>query len=402
MGDSTMSITIDVDAHFEPGDDWLAKRPDLAKRLPRLDAGELAIKTICGNLIASMPAHLRPAPEDLTPPGLLTLFAKEKAGEKDRRSEFEGKNQMEVANAKARLKWMDAQRIDYQNVICISSVGYMQFSDDLAFRQEIARAGNDWLADTCSEGDGRLWPVTVLDYTNLDWAILELARMRKRGSRIVLIPGSPIDGVSPAHPSWDKFWQAVTDNGMVAMLHTGFERMSYDPGWSNMAADPTLLRQFGSSFRHVTPMLLLNAMVYAGVFERHPNLTVMVAELGVGWLPFFVNDIDDRISPTAQLFLGGWKLPLKPSEYLKRNVRATPLAGGNDSPLDRIMGDLPEDMLVFSSDFPHFEGFTDPRGHYSDLFSKISARQRDLFLGGNTMAIYERMKDPLPMAKVTA
>lgn len=397
-----MSIVIDVDAHFEPGEDWLAKRPDLAKRLPAVDAGAMAVKTICGDLVASMPAHLRPSMAELSPPGLLTLFAQEKLDEKERRAEFEGKNQMEVANAKARIKWMDAQGIDYQNVICISPVTYMQFSDDLGFRQEIARAGNDWLAETCAEGNGRLWPVAVLDYTDLDWAVQELARVRKLGARIVLIPGSPINGVSPAHPSWDKLWRAITDNGMVAMLHTGFERMSYDPGWSNMAADATLLRQFGSSFRHVTPMLLLNAMVYGGTFERNPTLTVMVAELGVGWLPFFVNDIDDRISPTAQLFLGGWKHPLKPSEYLKRNVRATPLAGGNDSPLDRIMMDLPEDMLVFSSDFPHFEGFADPRGHYAALFNKISPRQRDLFLGGNTLALYERMGDPLPAAKVTA
>ena len=78
-----MSIVIDVDAHFEPGEDWMAKRPDLAKRLPRLDGGELAIKTICGDLIASMPAHLRPTKEELTPPGLLTLFAKEKSDEKE-------------------------------------------------------------------------------------------------------------------------------------------------------------------------------------------------------------------------------------------------------------------------------------------------------------------------------
>src|SRR5207253_1013018 len=117
-------------------------------------------------------------------------------------------------------------------------------------RQEVVRTANDWLADTCEESNGRLLPVTVLEYSDLEWAIDELGRMRRRGSRIVLVPGAPIDGVSPAHPSWEKFWRAVTDNGMVAMLHTGFERMSYDPGWSNMEADATLLRQFGGSFRH--------------------------------------------------------------------------------------------------------------------------------------------------------
>lgn len=397
-----MSLVIDVDAHFEPGADWLAPYPDLARRLPTLDGGALAVKVICGDLLDSMPIERRPPMEELTPPGLLTLFAQEKAGEKARRAEFEGKNQMEVANAKARLQWMDSQGIDIQNVICLSGVTYLAFIDDAGLRREVVQTSNNWLADTCDESHGRLLPVTVLDYDDLDWAIEELGRMRRRGSRLVLIPGAPVNGVSLAHPSWDKFWRAVTDNGMVAMLHTGFERMTFDPGWSNMEADATLLRQFGGSFRHVTPMLLINAMILSGLFERHPTLTLMVAELGVGWLPFFKNDIDDRISPTAQLFLGEWKYPLKPSEYLVRNVRATPLAGGNDTPLARIMEDLPEDMLVFSSDFPHFEGFTDPASHYREALAGLSRERRELFFGGATAALYARMGDPLTLETARA
>jgi uncharacterized protein len=390
-----MSLVIDVDAHFEPGADWLAPYPDLARRLPQLDPGALAVKVICGDLIDVVPPDRRPSMAELTPPGLLTLYAEEKAGEKQRRAEFEHKNQMEVANAKARLRWMDEQGIDIQNVICISGVTYLTFIEDQGLRQEVVRACNDWLADTCAEGEGRLLPVTALDYTDLDWAIAELGRMRRRGSRIVLVPGSPVNGVPPTHPSWDRFWRAVTDNGMVAMLHTGFERMAFDPGWGNMEADATLLRQFGGSFRHVTPMVMINAMIFSGVFERHPTLTLMIAELGVGWLPFFMNDIDDRTTPTAELFLGKWKYPLKPSEYLARNVRATPLAGGNDQPLARIMRDLPDDMLVFSSDFPHFEGFASPMEAYAPVFAELGPARRELFLGGATAKLYERMGDPL-------
>lgn len=80
-----MSIVIDVDAHFEPGEDWLTKRPDLVKRLPSVDAGSMAVKTICGDLVASMPEKLRPSMAELSPPGLLTLFAQEKDGEKEDR-----------------------------------------------------------------------------------------------------------------------------------------------------------------------------------------------------------------------------------------------------------------------------------------------------------------------------
>jgi len=193
-----MSLIIDVDAHFEPGADWLSNAPDLAKRLPQLDAGALAVNTICGDLVRSIPAERRPSTAELSPPGLLTLFAQEKVGEKQRRAEFEGKNQMEVANAKARLQWIDSQGIDIQNVICLSGVTYQTFIDDLGLRQAVIRAANDWLADTCAEGAGRLLPVAALDYTDLEWAVAELARMRRRGSRIVLVPGAPVNGVSPA------------------------------------------------------------------------------------------------------------------------------------------------------------------------------------------------------------
>jgi predicted TIM-barrel fold metal-dependent hydrolase len=142
-------------------------------------------------------------------------------------------------------------------------------------------------------------------------------------------------------------------------------------------------------------MTLLNGMVYSGVFERHPTMSIILAEVGVGWLPFLYREIDDRISPTAQLFLGKWSLPLKPSEYLARNVRATPLNGGNDQPLPRIMDELPDDMIVFSSDFPHFEGFADPAGYYAGALAGVSQPRRDRFFGGAAAEMFKRMGDPL-------
>lgn len=40
--DAAALTVIDVDAHFEPGDEWLLPYPDLARRLPKLDPGALA------------------------------------------------------------------------------------------------------------------------------------------------------------------------------------------------------------------------------------------------------------------------------------------------------------------------------------------------------------------------
>ncbi|MFI5319486.1 MAG: amidohydrolase family protein [Myxococcota bacterium] len=390
-----MAAIIDIDSHFEPGDDWLAPYPELARKLPKLNPGLLAIDAIVGDLLRGVPEALRPPTAQLMPPGLLTLFGEEKQAEKERRAEFEGRNQFQVANAAARVKWLDAQGIAQQHVICLAGISFNLQIADRALRQEVIRTCNTWLADTCGESGGRLKPVTALEYSELDSVVAELARMRERGSRIFLIPAYPVNGVPPSHPSWDRVWATACDLAMTPMLHTGFERMSFDPGWANQNGDPTLLRMLGGAHRHVAPTTLINSLVYSGVFERFPKLTLLLAEVGTGWLPFLHREIDDRVSPVAELFVGKWKHPLKPSEYLARNVKATPLSGGNDSPLLEILEDLPEDALVFSSDFPHFEGFTNPVAHYAEALATIAPAKRERFLGGTINEVFGRMGDAL-------
>jgi len=390
-----MSAIIDIDAHFEPGEDWLVPYPDLRARLPRLNPGRLAVDAIAGDLLRGVPADQWPPFEDLVPPGAATLFGKEKDDEKTRRAEFEGRNQFQVANAAARVQWLDAQGIAQQHVICLAGISYNLFLDDRALKQEIVATCNAWLARTCGESAGRLLPVTALDYHDLDWAVAELTRMRRHGSRIFLIPAYPVNGVPPSHPAWDRLWAAACDLGMMPMLHTGFERMHFDPGWANLGADTTVLRMVCSAHRHVAPTTLINAMIYSGVFERFPKLTLLLAEVGTGWLPFLLREIDDRVSPVASLFLGKSSLKAKPSEYLARQVKATPLSAGNDSPLLKIMEELPDEMLVFSSDFPHFEGFTQPIDHYRKLFAELPSARVDAFLGDTINAAFARMGDPL-------
>jgi len=393
-----MTAIIDVDSHFEPGGDWLKPYPKLAAKLPKLDPALLAVDAIAGDLLRDVPAAQRPPVAELLPPGLLTLFGNEKLAEAERRKEFEGKNQFQVANAQARVQWLDQQGIAVQNVICLSGFAYNLLVPDLALRQEVLRTCNRWLAETCAAAKGRLLPVTAGEYTDLDLAVAELEQMRALGSRIFLVPAYPVNGVPPAHPVWDRVWAAAVSLGMTPMLHTGFERMRFDPGWANLGGDATLLRMVGSAHRHVAPMTLLYALIYSGVFERFPALTLLLAEVGTGWLPYLYREIDDRISPTAELFLGKWTLPLRPSQYLARNVRATPLSAGNDQPITQIMQELPDDMVVFSSDFPHFEGFTDPVGHYTQALKDLPPARRERFYGGSVADVYARMGDPLALA----
>jgi len=390
-------VIFDIDAHFEPGEDWLDPYPTLRAKLPKFHPGITAVEGIAGDLLRMVPEDERPSVEELMPPGLAILFGQEKAGEAERRAEFEGKNQREVADAAARVKWLDVQGIDVQNVICLAGYGFeLAIGDrDLKLLQEITSTCNDWLATTCEEAGGRLLPVTCLEYTDLDWAIAELTTMRGRGSRIFLIPGYPVGGYPPCHPHWDRLWSAATDLGMTPMLHVGLERMDFHPDWANLGTDTTKLRYFSSSFGHVGAQMLVNAFIFNGVFERHPKLTLLLAELGTGWLPYIYRDIDGRIAPSSELFLGKYDLPLKPSEYLARNVKGTPLSWSRDQPVVQTIEELPEEMLVFSSDFPHFEGFSDPMGFYREQLAPLDEDARRRFFGETMLDVYARMGDPV-------
>jgi len=63
----------------------------------------------------------------------------------------------------------------------------------------------------------------------------------------------------------------------------------------------------------------LTALIIGGVFERFPRLQIVSAENDVAWIPFFLY----RIDKYAGRGLANIKLPLKPSEYVKRHVYAT-------------------------------------------------------------------------------
>ena len=149
-----------------------------------------------------------------------------------------------------------------------------------------------------------------------------------------------------------------------------------------------------TSQAHQSTQILLNVMVFGGVFERHPNLTVLLAELNIGWLPYTVAHMESRTRPELELFIGKYPFSLMPTEFVRRNVRITPLPHAHQSPLP-IMEELPE-TAVFSSDFPHFEGNPEPTLYYRDHLASLDQDHRDAFFFGNIADSFRRMQDPLP------
>ena len=143
---------------------------------------------------------------------------------------------------------------------------------------------------------------------------------------------------------------------------------------------------------HQGAEFFLNACIYGGVFERHPKLTVLIAELWTGWIPNFVRKVEILTSKGGPW--GAWPFPLSGGEYLRRNVRVTPLPGLGDWNALELVKTYPE-IMVFSSDYPHAEGDRDPINLYRPGLDELPAKARASFMGENMREAFARTGDPL-------
>ncbi len=393
---------VDVDSHFEPTEDWLDEFPAVKAKLPeRLPTDDPRFRTSGGSpemfayfvsddLLRGVPPERRMPIERVVTKGMRHKYDPNRGPEVG----YPGSDQHQpLVDTGKRLKWMDAQGIEVQNII--SGTGYTLTraikEPDLAM--ETLEAVNTWLSDRTGESGGRLMTAVNIRLEDREWAIRELTRMRGRGSRTFLMPSEPVGDVPPNHPAYDRFWSAVTDLGMIPIVHVGLSPAIYHPAWAN-TDDPALIRVISVLEPYQQALVFLNAVVLGGVFERHPTLTVIFAEHGIDWIVPATRRMDALATPgLSPLLLGEYRLPLTPGEYVRRNVRLTPLPVPHESPVTTLEV-LPE-IPIFSSDYPHFEGSGDPLGHYHKELAPISPELRTSFLGDNIAERFAAMGDPV-------
>jgi predicted TIM-barrel fold metal-dependent hydrolase len=391
---------IDVDAHFEPAADWLDEFPALKAELPellpdtdprfRMDSGEMFAYFVSDDLLRNVPRERRMPIGQLTTPVMQLMFdpnRPEGVG-------YPGSDQFKpMTDPAARVAWMDEVGIAYQHVISGAGYTLARAIDDVDLSHRALEAVNTWMTDAASDHRDRIRPVTSLRFDDLDWVVGELTRMRERGSRAFLVSAEPAGGIPPMHPDFDKVWAAATDLGMIAHLHVGMNPGLFHPAWAN-TDDPAIIRLISLQNPHHSAQVFLTAVVFGGVFERHPNLTVLVSELGIDWFPGWVTKVDSMAAPgVSPLVVGDYRWPLTPREYVERNVRISPIPAVHESPL-ALMEQVPG-VAVFSSDYPHFEGNPNPLAYYDQELAPVEDASRSRFFGGAIAESYARMGDPV-------
>ena len=247
-----------------------------------------------------------------------------------------------------------------------------------------ARAHNRWLADFCRTNPHRRIGIAVVPVTaGIDDAVAEVHAAAELGLRGVMMPTRWFDQPAYIDPSYEPFWAACAETGLVLHTHSGAGPADYPlgPGFISIYA----AEAWWWAARPFWVLLL------SGVFERHPALKYSIAENGAWWVPDLVKRMDEKWvgGHNTRKFGEVFKLDLsmKPSEYVNRNCFFAASTPGVDE-IDR-RHEIGVDNLLWGNDLPHPEGtYPHTRKWITERFRDVPEDEARKILGLNAASVY--------------
>jgi predicted TIM-barrel fold metal-dependent hydrolase len=240
---------------------------------------------------------------------------------------------------KLRLDDMDRDGLAVSVVYGPLSLGFPITDDELQIATYAA--WNDWAVEEFNAvAPDRLYALAFLPGASADAAAAELERSAAIGHRGAIIDAFRIDLGDPA---WDRLWSVAEATGLPISFHINggiSPKLSYRVGKWQSAAYATLL-----------PLQLdepLATMVFSGALERHPGLRLVLAESGIGWVPYFCSRMDSEWHELGDKLDYAPSVP--PSELVHRQVVLTfeqePMA-------EQFIPLVGAESCMWASDYPH-------------------------------------------------
>ena len=269
--------------------------------------------------------------------------------------------------------------------VVFPSVGFMMYnvvpeSDVLT---EIFRIYNDWVAEFCKPYPDRLKGVALINVDEVSVGAQELERCAKLGLVGGMIPLQPPQGRRYLEPEYDRLWATAQDLGMPLHLHVATNR----PGiGQELQALDEASPAFIATQAHWAQMSVAD-MIFSGVMERYPKLSIGSVELDLAWIPYFLDRIDYTYTQRARDFTPyRFKEDMLPSDFFHRQV----FVGFQEDALGVKMRDIiGVDNLMWGSDYPHPEStFPRSRQIIDEILVDCTEEEKAKIVGGNAARLY--------------
>ncbi|HKE73932.1 MAG TPA: amidohydrolase family protein [Acidimicrobiales bacterium] len=231
---------------------------------------------------------------------------------------------------------------------------------DLDLAVGVARAHNRGMLEFCSV-DERLLPTCYIPLADIDRAPELVDEALAAGAAALLVASGCPPGHSPSHVGLDAVWARAEEARIPVVFHVGGTGDLIDHHYfDNGLPIPPDFHGGEENFRSVDymgipgpPAQTLATMIFDGVLERFPELRVGVIEQGAVWVPSWTRQMESAFDAFARHEERLQALSLRPSEYVRRQIRFTPYPTED---VGWIIQQSGPEVCLFSSDYPHVEG----------------------------------------------
>jgi predicted TIM-barrel fold metal-dependent hydrolase len=253
---------------------------------------------------------------------------------------------------------------------------------DSALMSAIFRAYNDWLAEFCRTDSARLKGIAMVNLDDVGEGIKELERAARLGLAGAMITEYPLEDRRYDQPEYEPFWSAAEALGMPLSLHTATRRQGKIRG----AGAKTLRDASSRATKAFYPALSMCDVIFSGVFERHPCLTLAIVEFELSWAPHLLDTMDYTYRERHEEAICRFKNGMRPSDFFHANVV---LSFQEDAIGIRLRDVIGVDNMMWGSDYPHSEStFPQSRKILAEILAGVPEAEQARIVGGTTARVY--------------
>ena len=262
-----------------------------------------------------------------------------------------------------------------------------EHGDDDALPYAMARAHNRAMSEFCAV-DSRLMATGYVPLRDSSRVLATAREALALGCKALLIPSKCPRTHSPSHVDLDPLWAFAEAAGAPIVFHVGGGGDLLEPQYFENGLPAEKDFHGGEeNFRSIDYMAIprpvmqtLATMILDGVLERFPRLKLGVIEQGASWLPGWMRQLDSAFEAFARHEERLRRLSLRPSEYVRRQVRVTPYPTED---VGWIVANAGEEVCMFSTDFPHVEGGRNPLRRFESTLADVSEHAKRRFYADN-------------------
>ena len=217
------------------------------------------------------------------------------------------------SRTKERLEFMDENgiwaQIVYPNVMGFAGQGRAPMGApkrepvDADLRLVSTRIFNDAMAEMQADSGGRLLPMALLPWWDIDLAVEEAERCHAVGMRGVNINSDPqLHGMQDLGGEyWTPLWELCSDKGLPVNFHIGASdsTMSWygETPWPSLQPEEKLA--VGGTMMFISNAKVILNLITSGLLERFPKLNFVSVESGIGWIPFVLETLDYSLAESG-------------------------------------------------------------------------------------------------------